>query len=144
VSGKPVLADEAQSRAVAQPPSEVRPVAAGDEDDRRRLVGKPIGDLEAAQIREDDVEQDEVGGEIAGESEARGSVACLSDDLEAVRLEHSPRCRAERFVVVHDQDGRAHVRIVTHSGRRRYGARTEIQLGADPDSVSFDADETGR
>ena len=63
--------------------------------------------------------------ELGGELERLGPVLRLADDLEPVALEQRPSGRAEARVVVDDENGLRHARIVAEHGSRGYtGTRT--------------------
>ena len=83
-----------------------RLAARRQDDERRRPVdGERLGDLEALDVGQPDVEQHELRPQGAGGGQAGRPVAGLADDLEAVRLQHGARLDAEAGVVVDDEDG---------------------------------------
>ncbi len=105
---------------------EARPVCArfaarGQDDEWRRTVDRELpGDVEALDVGQADIEQDEVGPERAGGREARGAVVRLADDDEAVGLEDGARLDAEAGVVIDDEDG-------VHGRDRRTAERLLLQ-----------------
>ena len=105
---------------------EVGAPAARDEDDLRRAAGELLGYLEAAQIGQHDVEHDQLRLELARERESGGSIGGLAYDLEVLAFEQLARGGTEGRVVVDDQNGGAHVGIVTHWRSLRHRADPEI------------------
>ena len=96
---------------------EARPVGARlaarrqDDEGRRPVHGQFAGDVEALDVGQADVEQDEIRADRPGSGEARGAVVRLADDGEAVGLEEGARLDAEAGVVIDDEDG-------VHGGHR--------------------------
>ena len=90
-------------------------------DDRRRVRrGRDqVGDVEAVEVAEVDVEQDDRRRERGHRLQGRVAVVGLADDREAVGLEQRARGRAEVRVVVDDEHGPAHAVIVALAARRR-------------------------
>jgi hypothetical protein len=79
-----------------------------------RGAGQALGHGEAAHVRQVDVEQDELGREIAGQRERSGAVRRLADDVVA-RVEQQPAGDgAEGRMVVDDEDTTGHRRSVAH------------------------------
>ena len=68
--------------------------------------------LEAVDVGELDVQQYDVGTQIAGGGEGGGAIGRLPYDVVAVRLEDLSGPRPEVRMVVHDQDARSHDAIV--------------------------------
>ena len=66
------------------------------------------GDREAVEVREVDVEQHEIGVQLPRRRDPAGAVRRLADHVVALRLEQHAGGRAERRVVVDDEDGRHH------------------------------------
>src|SRR5215213_1839012 len=110
------LGDEAPRGADGDLLAEVRPLPGRGEHDRRALAGgaQTGGDLEAVEVGKLNVEQDQVGVELADGLERRSPVLRLADHHVAVGLEHPPRAEPEARVVVDDQDGGRHAPIVLH------------------------------
>lgn len=67
--------------------------------------GEPIGDYEAIDVREADVEQEDVRPLTSGEGERRLAIGSLADDREALSLQELTRLAAKGGVVVDDEDG---------------------------------------
>ena len=110
--------------------AEVGRVAARDEDDDRAVVvaREPGGDVEAVDVGQLDVEQDDLRLEPSGLGQRGRAVRRLSDHVEALGLEKDSRSRAERRMVVHDQDPVTHV----HKSGCAWRVPT-IRLAAPPD-----------
>ena len=72
-------------------------------------TGQRPCDLEALDVGQADVEQDEIRQEGPRSRQARGAVGRLADDVEAVGLEQGPRLEPEARVVIDDED-RVHER----------------------------------
>src|SRR5262249_40091614 len=76
-----------------------------------------------------DVEQHDVGVELAGDAERLAPVGGLADHVEALGLEQPARYAAEARVVV-DDDDRGHVRMLAEPPRdRRTGTHTLASRG---------------
>src|SRR5436305_11180804 len=90
--------------------TEVSAVTTGDQDHHGTwlIVAHTAGDLEAVDVRQLDVEQDQVGSERPALLDRRAPVLSLADDVEALRLEQQLGARAEGGVIVDDQDRRGH------------------------------------
>ena len=87
-------------------PVRARLAARRQDDERRRPVDRQLpGDVEALDVGQADVEQDEIRSERPGGREARGAVVGLADDDEAVGLEDGARLDAEPGMVIDDEDG---------------------------------------
>ena len=100
-----VLGDVADGRARRDPVRVGRPVAARDQDDIGRTgAGQPFGDLEPVEVRQPDVEQDEVRPEPRGRGHGRRAIGRLADHGPAFRFEQAARRRAKPRVVVDEQD----------------------------------------
>jgi hypothetical protein len=99
------LRDEAERGAAGDEPAEVVAVQARGEDraDGRVEAAEPLRDLEAVEVRELDVQQDDVGPVLPRGPDAADAGLGLRDDDEAVALEELPGRRPERAVVVDDQ-----------------------------------------
>ena len=109
-------------------------VAAGDEDDRRwiLLLQDLLRDVEPDQVRELDVEEHDVRAERSNGVEAGGTVVRFARDVVAGALEERPGPRAEARVVVHDEDGPCHGRMLALQHIPDIGATPEMYLGAPP------------
>ena len=94
--------------------AEVGPLSAGGEDNRgRAVVGRQLGGhREAVGVGEVDVEEHEVGRELADAVQRLGAVGGLPHHVVALALEQHARRRPEARVVVDDEDGRGHGGIV--------------------------------
>ena len=80
-TGRPV--DEPDRRAAGHPFAEVRRLAAGGEHGRcRHLLRQQLGDREAVDVRQHDVQQHRAGLPIPDRRERGGSIAGLTDDHE--------------------------------------------------------------
>jgi len=92
------LGDESARRARVDQVAVVEPLPARDQDDegRARFPGEHLGDREAVEVRELDVEQDDIGVEVADCDEGAGAVGRLPDDLEAPAI--SSRRASDRRV----------------------------------------------
>ena len=71
-------------------------------------LGDARRDVEAVEVREVDVEQHEVGVQLAGRSDGAEAVRRLADHVEALALQQEASGRPEGRVVVDDEDLRAH------------------------------------
>ncbi len=93
---------------------EVARVAAGDDHDPRRLVERvdAVGDDEAVDVGQADVEQHDVRVQLAHGDEPGGAVGRLADDEEAAGLHHALGAGAERRVVVDDEDRAGHRQMI--------------------------------
>ena len=118
LAGELVLGHEAARAAARDQLRRVRPVAARGEDDRGRVAvaGEPRGDVEAVEVGELDVEQDDVRAQPARLGERGRAVGGLADDLVALGLEQQPRPGAEAGVVVDDEDGLDMARLSRSAG----------------------------
>src|SRR4029453_15867958 len=98
------------------------PVPARREDARRRVLELPqaLGDLEAVEVRQLDVEQDEVRVKLPGNGHRRLPVRGLADDLVTLRLEQRPGARPKAGMVVDDQH--CHMHSFASLGRSPYTA----------------------
>ena len=67
-----------------------------------------VGDVESVDVRELNVEQDDVGAVSTDRGERGRAVGRLADHLVARIFEHAPRARPETGVVIDDQDGPRH------------------------------------
>src|SRR6185312_3445313 len=91
--------------------------ARGEHDlDVAAVPGDRGRDREAVGVGELDVEQDDVGRELAGGAHAVCAAPRLADHVEALRFEQRPRPGAEAGVVVDDQDAKRHAAIVAYAG----------------------------
>ena len=80
--------------------------ARGQDDERRRPVDRELaGDLEALDVGQADIEEDEVRAEGSGGLEAGEAVGRLADDVEAVGGEEGAGLDAEARAVIDDEDG---------------------------------------
>src|SRR5439155_3917627 len=96
--------------------AEVGRVPARGQDHRRRAAVRPrqpARDLEAVEVRQLHVEEDDVGSKLSYGLDRRLAVSRLADDVELPGLEAHPCRRAKAGVVVDDQDAR-HVRILAY------------------------------
>ena len=98
-----------------EPGPEVRRLPTRGEDDDRpcAVLRESLGDREAVRVRQQDVQENELGPERLDGGERRSAVLRLADDGEAASLEQPAGETAEAGVVVHDQHRRRHVRIVS-------------------------------
>ena len=78
-------------------------------------------DVEPVEVGEVDVEQDEVGVQLARGLEAAGAVLGLADDVEALVLQQQARRGAEARVIVDDEDLHGHTSSVP--GARVFSVR---------------------
>ena len=114
--------------------------ARGDEHHRRRvrLTRETLGNLEAVQIRELHVQENNRGLKACNRGDRRLAVRRLTDHREALRLEQRAGQRPERGVVVDDQNGRSHLNQCPmrqaaappccHQDRRlKSGARADVR-----------------
>ena len=91
-------------------------------------AGQARGDVEAVDVREVDVEEDELGLQLAGGLQGRRSTVCLADDVESLGLEEQSRARAKGCVVVDDEHRVRHDFILPDNGPfARTGSRTKAQ-----------------
>ena len=84
------------------------------------------GDFEALDVRQADVEEDELGSEGSGGFEAGQAVGRFTDDLEPLGREESACLNAEARAVIDDEDG-VHGRIVTGPLVRIYRVSPDIR-----------------
>src|SRR5256885_9560064 len=105
------LRHEPARAAAAHERPEVGAVAArGEHDDGGRLhAGEPRRDVEPIQVGKVHVEQHELGVQLGRRLQRGGPALGLADHVEPLGLEEQAGARAERRVVVHDQDGMRHV-----------------------------------
>ncbi len=68
-----------------------------------------LRDLEAVEVREVDVEQDDLWLELLRQPDGAGAVLGLADDVESFGLQQASRACAERREVIDYEDGLAHV-----------------------------------
>src|SRR5262249_35029850 len=93
-------------------------------------------DREPVAVGQHDVEQDHVRPERGDRRKHSGTVGRLADDLEPAFLEHLSGQAAKPVVVVDDQHGPLHVRIVScqirgdHQGNPHSSASREAVQGA--------------
>ena len=81
--------------------------------------------LEAIEVRESDVEDDDGGTQVRGGPDRTTTVSGLADDVEAKTRKELTRHRPEPGMVVDDQDGESvHPRSVGCDVARRHGAGT--------------------
>ena len=73
------------------------------------MGGDPLGDLEAVEVREVDVEQHQVGMQPTGLHDRRRAVRRLADDVVALGLQQHPGGRPEGRMIVDDENGGAHL-----------------------------------
>src|SRR5215218_9212846 len=128
------LGDEAAGAGGADPIGDVRGVARGRDDHDRRAgpARELLRHREAVGVGQVDVEQDDVGGELAHRTDAVRAVPRLADDGVALRLEQPARTAPEAAVVVDDEDGER------HAGDRCAGAPAS-PCGQPPPGVRFSA-----
>jgi hypothetical protein len=92
-----------------------------------------VADGKAIEIGELDVEEDEIGLERSGADKGRRAVRRLADDLEPLRFKDRAGERPKARVIVNDQDGAYHPRIVAPSLRVGIrvgtGARASRSIG---------------
>ena len=72
------------------------------------LARDPGGDVESVDVRELNVEEDDVGPVRPDRGERGCAVGRLADHLVARIFEHPSGARAEAGVVINDQDGPRH------------------------------------
>ena len=77
-----------------------------------RIKGEVVADGEAIEIGELDVEEDEIGLKRSGADKGGRAVRRLADDLETVGFKDRTGERPKARVIVNDQDGAHHQRIV--------------------------------
>src|SRR6266511_1149624 len=118
--GEFALWDEAPNRALGQSSPVRRDVAGRHEHDRRavRFSRQPLGDLEAVDVRELDVEQDHLRVEPAYSGDRRLRVIGFAHYVEAFGLQQGPGERPEPGVVIDDEHGERHRNIVARWGSR--------------------------
>ena len=75
---------------------------------------------DSGRVRQQHVEQDDVGPERPHRRERRGAVARLVDDREACRLEQPPREAPEARVIVDNKHRGSHPRIVAQRHEPRH------------------------
>jgi CheY-like chemotaxis protein len=111
--------DEAACAALLDERAEVRALAAGRHDDRGPVAagGQPRRDLEAVDPGQLDVEQDDIGPQLAHGLERALAVGRHADDVEAAGLEDAPRDFTEAPVVVDDQQCHCHLPKIVVTGR---------------------------
>src|SRR4051794_34555107 len=128
------LRHEAARAAPLYEPGELRDVAAGGQHDRRGGSvprRQPRRDLESVDAGQLHVEQHDLRVEPCGLLERGLAVLCLTDDIEPLRLEQRARRDAEAWMVVDDEDGGRHVRILALIGASCHTAsRTLVHLPA--------------
>jgi len=87
-----------------------RVAARGEHDLGVHVVAADLrSDVEPVEVREVDVEQDDVGVQVARGLQAVAPSIALADDVEAVVLEQQARCGSEARVIVDDEDLRGHI-----------------------------------
>ena len=74
-----------------------------------RSVAEPLGQVAAVAVGKPDVDEDQVGTQLARRDQRLGAVGRLADDLEAVAFEHAPGAGPKAGVVVDDQDSLPHL-----------------------------------
>jgi hypothetical protein len=84
------------------------------------MTRDPRRDVEAVDVRELHVQEDELRTQPVGLRDGAGAVHGLADDLESLGFQEDPGARPERRVVVDDEDGAVHV----HDSRQRGDAFT--------------------
>ena len=112
----------APESATRDPKSDLLATRREHDRSRRRGLAQAGGDLEPRHVRQADIEQDDVGSEPEHLRDGRRSVRGRADHDEAVRLECEPRHRAERRVVVDDQDGLVQRLPLTSESSHDHGA----------------------
>src|SRR3954447_22013343 len=141
------LRDEATRAAALYEPGELRGVAAGSQHDRRGGSvprRQPRRDLEPVDARELHVEQHDLRVEPCRLLERGLAVLCLADDVESLRLEQRARRDAEARMVVDDEDGGGHVRILALIGASCHTAsRTLVHLPACGFHVGYSRPDAG-
>src|ERR1019366_1618164 len=111
------LGDEAGGTRLHRPRRVLRRLVGGEDQHhhrplRRRLREDALGGLQAADPRQVDVHENQVGGQLTGGVNGRLSGFHLGGDLEAVgRLHHQPGGDAERLLV--DDDEHLHSHLLT-------------------------------
>jgi hypothetical protein len=107
-SRKVRLGDEPTGAARGHELPELGRVATRREDDGRAVpVPEQTGrHLEAVEVGEPHVEQDDVGAKLPRRPERGDAGLRLADHLEPLRAEDGARRRPEAGVIVHDEDGR--------------------------------------
>ncbi len=106
--------DKGSGRALNEAGPEIIASATGGEHHHGRLVegAHLVGNGEAVDIREHDVEQDDIGLQVHRRPKTSGTVGCLAHDENLLRLEQESGGMAELDMVVDDQDGHRHALMV--------------------------------
>src|SRR5436190_1519279 len=110
-AGEIALGDEASGAASGYERAEVGRVAAGGQDHgRSAVVGRdPLGDLEAVEVREVDVEKHQIRVQAAGLHDGRRAVRSLADHVVALGLQQHPGGGPEGRMIVDYENGGAHL-----------------------------------
>src|SRR3954466_1414762 len=115
-AGKLCLGHEAAGAGARDERAEVGRVAARHEHDVGPVaVGQLPGDLEAVDVGQLGVEEDEVGSEALGLGDARRAVSGFADDVEPLGLEQNAGARTEGGVVIDDEDGQRHREAIVNA-----------------------------
>src|SRR5918997_1819688 len=116
------LGDEAARPALGDERAEVASVATRRQDnDRTAAAAERGGDLKPVQVREEDVEEDDVRREATRLEQGGAAVLGLTDDLVAVGLEQQAHAASKRRVVIDDQNRLLHRFIVPQTPRSGAG-----------------------
>src|SRR4051794_28294082 len=109
-AGQVGLGDEAAGPAALDEGAEVRAVPARAQHDRRAVAvgGQPGGDLEAVDVGEIDVEQEDVWAQLVGAFDRAQAVRGLSDDVVALDLQQEPGGRPKAGMVIDDEHRGGH------------------------------------
>jgi hypothetical protein len=78
--------------------------------------------VKAVQVRELDVEQDDVGLQVGYGRDRRRAVGRLANNVETRRLQQRTRRRSEGGVIIDDEDRPAHAVTVAKAASERIGA----------------------
>jgi hypothetical protein len=110
-------------------------VEGGDDHDPERVgrtgVGEGPGDLDAVLARHADVDEADVGPELAGEADRLGPVGSLGDHFDVgLVLEDQAQAAADHRLVVGEQNPDAHAFLLAGSGS--VAATTQPPSGPGP------------
>lgn len=110
------LEEEAPSACLDSAVNVLIEIEGGDHHHRDRVVDVGAGELtrgfDAADLGHADVEQADVGTQLAGEGDRLASVAGFADDLDVcLRIEDHPEPGADELLVVGDDHTDGHLRV---------------------------------
>jgi hypothetical protein len=128
------LRDESARRRRAEARAERGGVTARDQHHGRRVerLGETRCHDESINVRELDVEQDNLRPELRDCPEHAFPIGTLADNVVPFGLEQRARRRPEHLVVVDDQHGRTHRSILAHARGRHIVASHRIDAGRLP------------